>query len=61
MRVLPGAGARRGRGGGDRIAWWPPVAAALARLEQVGAGLPATLWLALMLGRLFLGQFLPRI
>ena len=40
---------------------WPFVPAALARLERAVPAFPAMLWLALVLMRLVLGPFLPRI
>lgn len=40
---------------------WPALAGAHARLERAVPALPVVVWLALALGRLFLGRFLPRI
>ncbi len=40
---------------------WPALAAAHARLDRAVPALPAVVWFALVVGRLFLGRFLPRI
>jgi 4-amino-4-deoxy-L-arabinose transferase-like glycosyltransferase len=40
---------------------WPVLHGWLARLDRAVPALPAMVWLTLMLGRLFLGRFLPRI
>ena len=40
---------------------WPSVPAVLARLERAVPAFPAMLWLVLMLIRLVLGPFLPRV
>jgi 4-amino-4-deoxy-L-arabinose transferase-like glycosyltransferase len=40
---------------------WPSLARGVARLDRVIPAFPAIVWLALMLARLALGPFLPRI
>ena len=48
---------------GALAAWraWPPVSRVVTSLEHRVPAFPAALWLALMVGRLVLGPFLPRI
>jgi hypothetical protein len=40
---------------------WPSLARGVARLDRAIPALPALVWLSLMLARLALGPFLPRI
>lgn len=48
---------------GAMVAWrmWPPLSRLLSSLDRAVPALPAALWCALMIARLVIGPFLPRI
>lgn len=48
---------------GAVVAWraWPRMARALGAIDRTVPALPAVLWFALLIGRLIIGPFLPRI